>query len=125
MRLEGFEMNKIRVSLFACLMVVGCAHKLKMDSVINSCVNQNDTFPQISACIQEVYTKDGRTPNANSVHAFYAELAVIDEDYRSGKISDAQAKASLYRAYGDTVDKSNRANKGTVCMPMNGMMFCN
>ena len=117
-------MNKIIVSLFVCFMVLGCAHRLQMDSVINSCANQNDAFPQISTCIQEVYNKDGRNPNANSVKAFYAELAVIDEDYRSGKISDAQAKASLYRSYSETVEKSNRANKGTVCMPINGMVYC-
>ena len=117
-------MNKITVSLFFCFMVLGCAHKLPMESVIDVCANQNDKFPQISACIKDTYSKEGKTPNANSVKAFYAELAVIEEDYRNGKITDAQARAGLYRSYSDTVEKSNRANKGTVCMPINGMVYC-
>jgi len=117
-------MKSFFFGLLLIFTLLGCAHKLPMENVIDVCVNQNDKFPQISACIKDTYSKEGKTPNANSVKAFYAELAVIDEDYRNGKITDAQARAGLYRSYSETVEKSNRANKGTVCMPINGMVYC-
>jgi len=116
--------KKLIIFLVTLFALCGCAHKLPMESVIDVCANQNDKFTQISACIKDTYSKEGKTPNANSVKAFYAELAVLDEDYRNGKITDAQAKAGLYRSYSETVEKSNRANKGTVCMPINGMVYC-
>ncbi len=98
-----------------------------MEKVIDVCNSQDASFPQVSQCIKDMYAQKGNTPNANSVKAFYAELMVINEDYQAKKITDAQARANLYRAYANTVGEKNkqiRANKGTVCMPINGMVFC-
>ena len=95
-----------------------------MEKVIDTCNSQDAPFPQVSKCIKDTYAKKGNTPNANSVKAFYAELAVIDEAYQAKKMTEVQAKASLYRAYSDTVGADNRSNQGRVCMPINGMIFC-
>ena len=95
-----------------------------MAKVIDTCNGQDTPYPQVSQCIKDTYSKKGNTPNASSVKAFYAELAVIDEDYQAKKISGTQAKANLYRAFNDTVEAADRANRGRVCMPINGMIFC-
>lgn len=120
MRFKGFEMNKIRVSLFACLILAGCT--LPMTKVIDACNDPSAPFPAVAQCIQQTYAKKGNTPNANAVKAFYAELAVINEDYQAKKITDAQARASLYRAYADTVGADNKSQR--VCMPIGGMIVC-
>ena len=93
-----------------------------MTKVIDACNDPSAPFPAVSQCIQQTYAKKGNTPNANAVKAFYAELAVITEDYQAKKITDAQARASLYRAYTDTVGADNARSR--VCMPMNGMIIC-
>ena len=113
-------MNKIRVSLFACLILAGCT--LPMTKVIDACNDPSAPFPAVAQCIQQTYAKKGNTPNANAVKAFYAELAVINEDYQAKKITDAQARASLYRAYADTVGADNKSQR--VCMPIGGMIYC-
>ena len=113
-------MNKIRVSLLSCLIVAGCT--LPMTKVIDACNDPTASFPVVSQCIQQTYAKKGNTPNANSVKAFYAELAVINEAYQAKKITDAQARASLYRAYSDTVGADNNSQR--VCMPIGGMIYC-
>jgi hypothetical protein len=116
-------MNKLLI-LIAISFLSACAVTLPMEKVIDTCNGQDVPYPQVSQCIKDTYSKKGNTPNANSVKAFYAELAVIDEDYQAKKISGAQAKAGLYRAYADTVGADNKSNRGRVCMPINGMIFC-
>ena len=116
-------MNRtLAITLLLCL--CACAITLPMEKVIDVCNSKDASFPQVSQCIKDMYAQKGNTPNANSVKAFYAELAVITEDYQAKKITNTQAKASLYRAYSDTVGADNRSNKGRVCMPINGMIFC-
>jgi hypothetical protein len=107
------------ITLFA-IVVGGCT--LPMTKVIETCNNPNAPFPEVSQCIQQTYAKKGNHPNATSVKSFYAELAVITEDYQSKKITDAQARANLYRAYSNTVDADNRSTR--VCMPIGGMIVC-
>jgi hypothetical protein len=110
-------------TLFAIVFIstlAGCT--LPMTKVIETCNNANAPFPEVSQCIQQTYAKNGNHPNATSVKSFYAELAVITEDYQSKKITDAQARAKLYRAYSNTVDADNRSTR--VCMPIGGMIVC-
>jgi hypothetical protein len=116
-------MNKLLI-LMGLSFLSACAVTLPMAKVIDTCNGQDAPYLQVSRCIQDTYSKKGNTPNASSVKAFYAELAVIDEDYKAKKITEAQAKANLYRAFNDTVEKADRANRGRVCMPINGMIFC-
>jgi hypothetical protein len=106
-------------SLIALLMV-GCT--LPMTKVIDACNDPSAPFPAVSQCIQQTYAKKGNTPNANVVKAFYAELAVITEDYQAKRITDAQARANLYRAYTNTIDADNKSSR--VCMPIGGMIYC-
>lgn len=100
--------------------LAGCT--LPMTKVIDGCNSSNPAFPVVAKCIQDTYNEKGNTPNATSVKAFYAELAVINEEYLSKKINDTQAKANLYRAYQNTVGADNA--RGRVCMPMGGMIYC-
>ena len=116
-------MNKLLILILTSFLCA-CATTLPMEKVIDDCNSQDMPYPKVYKCIKDTYSKKGNTPNANSVKAFYSELAVIDEDYRTKKISEVQAKANLYRAYSDTIDAYNRANRGRVCMPINGMIFC-
>ena len=102
------------------MFLAGCT--LPMTKVIEACNDPSSPFPVVSQCIQQTYAKKGNTPNANAVKAFYAELAVITEDYQAKKISDAQARANLYRAYADTVGADNKSQR--VCMPIGGMIVC-
>ena len=118
-------MNRLLLLTFALL--VGCATKYPMASVIDACNTSNTSFAEVYQCIYLTYTKHGRSPNATAVKAFYAEMAAINEAVNSRKISQVQAKAAMYRAYSKTVDADNRAsqaNQGVVCMPVNGMMIC-
>ena len=109
-----------KLTLLVIFLLAGCT--LPMTKVIDACNNPTAPFPAVSQCIQQTYAKKGNTPNANAVKAFYAELAVITEDYQAKKITDAQARASLYRAYTDTVGADNKSQR--VCMPIGGMIYC-
>jgi hypothetical protein len=113
-------MIRLFVILAGLLFLVGCT--LPMTKVIDACNDPSAPFPAVAQCIQQTYAKKGNTPNANAVKAFYAELAVITEDYQAKKISDAQARANLYRAYADTVGADNKSQR--VCMPIGGMIVC-
>ena len=117
-------MKLLSIGLLVIFGLAGCATTLPMEKVIDVCNSQDAPFPQVSQCIKDMYAQKGNTPNANSVKAVYAELAVISEDYQTRKITNTQARANLYRAYSDTVGADNRSNKGRVCMPINGMIFC-
>lgn len=119
-------MKKLVICFAVASTLSGCAgmQTMSMSKVIDLCNTPTTPIPQVSSCIRETYNTKGNTPNANSVKAFYSELAVIDEDYKAKNITDAQARAGIYRAYANTVEKSNRANKGTTCLPINGMVFC-
>jgi hypothetical protein len=107
-------------ALLIGILVSGCT--LPMTKVIETCNRPDAPFPVVSKCVQDTYNEKGNAPKANSVQAFYAELAVINEDYKNKNISDAQAKANLFRAYQNTVGADNA--RGRVCMPMNGMIIC-
>lgn len=108
------------VGVLVAVLLVGCT--LPMTKVIDACNDPSAPFPAVAQCIQQTYAKKGNTPNANAVKAFYAELAVITEDYQAKKITDAQARANLYRAYADTVGADNKSQR--VCMPIGGMIVC-
>ena len=108
----------------AFIFLTGCASTFPMTKVIDACNSQNALFKDVAWCIRETYSRSGNTPNANSVKAFYAELDVINELLANKRITEAQAKAGLYRAYSKTIGAANQANQGVVCMPINGMMFC-
>jgi hypothetical protein len=108
------------VAILVGTLVSGCT--IPMTQVIEVCNKPNAPFPVVSKCVQDTYSEKGNAPRANSVQAFYAELAVINEDYKNKNISDAQAKANLYRAYQNTVGADNARSR--VCMPMNGMIIC-
>ena len=109
-----------KLTLLAVFVLAGCT--LPMTKVIDACNDPSAPFPAVSQCIQQTYAKKGNTPNANVVKAFYAELAVITEDYQAKKITDAQARVNLYRAYTNTIDADNKSSR--VCMPIGGMIYC-
>ena len=92
------------VIIFVFLSLASCGiMEPRMSSVMESCDTRSD-FAQYVNCIKNEYKRD---PNAQSVRSLYAQLDAIKEDYESGLLSDAKAKAAAYIAYDQTVGAEN------------------
>ena len=98
-------MTKYIILLFVTLPLLGCLNPLKpkLHSVMSSC--DTPEFSDFNSCIQRNYE---RNPNASDVRSMYAQLNAIEEDQKSGKITQTKAKALAYKIYDATVGASNR-----------------
>lgn len=86
-------------------------HAAAMSEVVGGC-DQGQSYSDIVDCIKNTYARDGNTPNAASVKAFYAMLDEIKEANARGQITDAQAKGAAYRAFLNTVQAENDRQNG-------------
>jgi len=111
-----------RFFLLLVLVLSGCG--AQMSQVMRDC-DKGQNFSAYSYCLKDTYSRQGRTPNATIVRAFYANLDAIDEQYRSGRMTDAQAKSAAYDSFLNTIQASNDRNRSTVCQKINGILICN
>jgi hypothetical protein len=119
--------NKLLIlSATVLLLGSGCAFKPMVSEVMTACSSTNPPFPALVTCIKDTYNTQGRAPNHPDVKSFYAQIDVIVEEYNAKKLTDAQAKAQLYKTYDATVGAGNRAieAKQKTCVFVSGMMMC-
>jgi hypothetical protein len=97
-------MTKYIILLFVTLPLLGCLNPLKpkLHSVMSSC--DTPDFSDFNSCIQRSYERS----SGSDVMSMYAQLNAIEEDQKSGKISQTKAKALAYKVYDATVGASNR-----------------
>jgi hypothetical protein len=93
---------------------------------MTTCSSTNPPFPALVACIKSTYNTQGRNPSHADVQSFYAQSDALVEEYNAKKLTDAQAKAQLYKVYDATVGAGNRAieAKQKTCVYSRGMMMC-
>ena len=117
---------RLLIGLLILIALGGCVSGTTMSKVMNQC-DDSRQFDIYASCIRNTYDKQGRYPNDAVVRAFYANLNEITEGYKSGKLSDAQAKSAAYNAYLKTVDASNKSiARPAYCISMGGGdMLCN
>ena len=128
-------MKKINLSIAICaytttfvvLSTTGCS--TSMQSIIEGCDSSLRRYTEVSSCIKNTYSEKSNKSHSISVNAFFAGLAVIDDEYRSHQISDDQAKVKMYQDYSKTIQLEldrRQASKPVVCMqmPFNRTVIC-
>ncbi len=104
-------MRNLFIFSLLAIVLTGCAD-MPMSRVMDRCnIGSNvENYSNYAYCLKATYTKEGNAPNAQSVRAFYAQLDVIDEYYKQGKITNAQAKSYAYRAHQETIEADNQSS---------------
>lgn len=98
-----------------------------MEVIIKACDVPANSYIEMTNCIKDTYSKVGNTPDSMSVRGFYARIDSTTEAIKSKSITEKQGRALVYKDYSETVGLENyraKQNQGTVCMPINGMVFC-
>ena len=97
--------------LTSCSILPDSAMKIinnrRMGSVIKEC-EKLATFNKLALCVKDTYSKEGSDPNALPVRVFYSLIDEINEEFKMGKISEIQARASIYRALVNTIEEENK-----------------
>ena len=96
-------MKKLIALIGLPIFLVACNTEPNMDAVMGSCEG-NSNFNSYVSCIKTTYKRD---PNARAVRAFYAQLDAISDDLKSGKVSEARARADAHMAYEATIGVAN------------------
>jgi len=91
-----------------------------MKDVMREC-DRGQQFDAYAYCIKSTYNAKGNTPNNTAVRAFYANLDMIAEAYRTRRISDAQAKSLAWDSYLKTIQASNDRKDAIFWNQMNMM----
>ena len=97
--------------MFSLLVLSSFGHATSMSDIMGGCDVGQD-YSSYVECIKDRYSRDGNTPNAASVKAFYANMDQIKEASDRGQITNAQAKSLTYRAFLDTVQAENNRING-------------
>ena len=120
MGIGGARRSLSTLAFLLCVLVSGCVTGIPMSRAMTQC-DTGQKFSDYASCIRTTYTKQGRYPNDAVIKAFYANLDEIDESYRGGKLTDAQAKSAAYNAYLNTVEASNRqVSRPRYCVGVGG-----
>lgn len=100
----------VGVIAFVCSILMACVSGIPMSRAMSQC-DSVQKFSDYASCIRSTYDKQGRYPNDAVIKAFYANLDEINEAFKNGKLTEAQARSAAYNAYLKTVDASNKQIK--------------
>ncbi len=90
-----------------------------MNDVMRQC-EKEQVFNEYSQCIKNTYNKEGNNYFSDAkIGAFYATLGEIQESFTQGKMSEAKARANLYKVYMETID-----GKKNYCQLVSNTVFC-
>ena len=105
------------IFFYSLLLLSGCG--LKMDEVIRAC-EKEPSFTLYSQCIKTTYNnRPGNYFSGTKISAFYSTLGEIQESYAQGKMSEAKARANLFKVYIETID-----GKKSYCQLLTTTVFC-
>ena len=111
-------MKRIALLVLVSAMFTGCAQLeksvnmaltggVKMNAVMQECA-PSPIFIQYTRCIKTTYNAKGNYPDAGEIRNFYAQMDELDEMYRNKMLTEAQARAKLYRAWYNTINYANK-----------------
>ena len=80
---------------------------VRMEMVMRECESK-PIFTQYAQCIKTAYTEKGNYPNAGNIRNFYAQMDEISEMYNRKSLTEAQARARLYRVWDVTINQVNQ-----------------
>ena len=112
------HLYRLFLSSLVVLMLAGCGTMMK--NVMKDC-DRGQRFDVYVSCVKSTYSTKGRRPNSTEVRAFYANLDMISEAYKDGKISDAQAKSMAWDSYMRNIQASNDRGDVTAMYMMNAL----
>jgi hypothetical protein len=114
-------MRKLLIVTAVSLLFTGCAQVektvnmaltggVRMEMVMREC-EPRPIFTQYAQCIKTTYTEKGNYPNAGNIRNFYAQMDEISEMYSRRSLTEAQARAQLYRVWDVTINQVNKLDE--------------
>lgn len=111
-------LTRLVMGCVVIVMLAGCGTMMK--NVMREC-DRGQRFDVYVSCIKTTYSRKGSKPNATEVRAFYANLDMLNEAYKNGRISDAQAKSMAWDSFMRTIQASNDRDDAAAMYMMNSI----